>query len=348
MILNLAAGALRMMAAASSGTTTATGTSAMKMQLESSGAGIIRGLTRPSTSRPSSSARSRRRIAEAKVRTFTQARQAVKAKSLSRGFYPFSPHLKGKKCKGKGSNKGKSKGKGFGAPLRPQTPVLYNAETAYAVGPADPGFTGCFVCGRKDHSFRQYPTRIPKGKGKGKSSALYSGTAFMVESEEIPESSDPLSGQDAVLLQTSQDREDAGFGIIDCGATETVGSLPALESLMLARFRLCGQSEEVEVSAAPAKRFKFGNGTHSMSASCILVPRVGDMQLKLQLYTLDCEGVPILIGMRTLRRLKAVVDFSKSLAIFVAVNPNLAIPLRRGKTGHLLIDLRCDWLQHGF
>ena len=32
----------------------------------------------------------------------------------------------------------------------------------------------------------------------------------------------------------------------------------------------------------------------------------------------------------------------------MAVNPNLAIPLHRSKTGHLLVDLRGDWLQQGF
>ena len=171
----------------------------------------------------------------------------------------------------------------------------------------------------------------------------------MIESENAPAPLNVESDRAAVLLQTSSDPENAGFGIIDCGATETVGSLPALESLMQARFQLNGRTEEVEVSAAPPKRFKFGNGTFSMSSSCVLVPQsVGELQLRLQLYTLDCEGVPILIGMRTLRRLKAVVDFSKCLAIFVAVNPNLAIPLRRSKTGHLLIDLRGDWMQQGF
>ena len=166
----------------------------------------------------------------------------------------------------------------------------------------------------------------------------------MIESENSHE-----PDRDAVLLQTSPDPENAGFGIIDCGATETVGSLPALESLMQARLQLSGVTEEVGVSAAPPKGFKFGNGTFSMSSSCVLVPQsIGDLQLRLQLYTLDCEGVPILIGMRTLRRLKAVVDFSKCLAIFVAVNPNLAAPLRRSKTGHLLTDLRGDWMQQGF
>ena len=48
--------------------------------------------------------------AEQKMRSFVQARQAVKARNLSRGFYPFSPHSKGGSFKGKkGKGKGKSK-----------------------------------------------------------------------------------------------------------------------------------------------------------------------------------------------------------------------------------------------
>ena len=79
--------------------------------------------------------------AEAKVRSFTQARQAVEAKSLSRGFYPFAPHLKGKKGKGKrfGKSKGNSKSKMTSMSSRPSPPVLDSAE-AFAVG--------CFTEGR--------------------------------------------------------------------------------------------------------------------------------------------------------------------------------------------------------
>ena len=73
---------------------------------------------------------------EAKVRSFTQARQAVEAKSLSRGFYPFAPHLKGKKGKGKrfGKSKRNSKSKMTSMSSRPSPPVLDSAE-AFAVGP---------------------------------------------------------------------------------------------------------------------------------------------------------------------------------------------------------------------
>ena len=79
--------------------------------------------------------------AEAKVGSFTQARQAVKAKSLSRGFFRFNPHMKGRKGKGKGFGKPKGKGKGSAFGPRPAPPVLYQGE-AFAVGPGDPGFTG--------------------------------------------------------------------------------------------------------------------------------------------------------------------------------------------------------------
>ena len=40
--------------------------------------------------------------------------------------------------------------------------------------------------------------------------------------------------------------------------------------------------------------------------------------------------------------------FGNGTFIFVAVNPNLAILLRGGKTGHLSIDFRGDWMQQGF
>ncbi|CAE7345527.1 GIP [Symbiodinium sp. KB8] len=145
--------------------------------------------------------------AEAKVRSFTQARQAVKAKSLSRGFYPFNPSMKGRKGKGKGFGKSKGKGKGSSFVPRPPPPVLYHQGEAFAVGPGDPGFTGCFIC-----------------------NVLYHGTAFMIESENAPAPLNVESDRAAVLLQTSSDPENAGFGIIDCGATETAGAPKASAS----------------------------------------------------------------------------------------------------------------------
>ena len=52
------------------------------------------------------------RLQKPKARTFTQARQAVRAMNLSRGFYLISPGLRGK-SEGRGKSKGKGKGKSF-------------------------------------------------------------------------------------------------------------------------------------------------------------------------------------------------------------------------------------------
>ena len=133
---------------------------------------------------------------------------------------------------------------------------------------------------------------------------------------------------------------------MDSGATETVAS--ALESLMNLRAKARGYVESVVVTDAPAKRFKFGNGEYAYSSPYILLPQtVGDHEVQLGVFTMDVVGVPLLLGIKTLHRLKAVLDFDKCLAVFTAVDSGLAIELRRSRSGHLLIDLKGDWLAEG-
>ena len=121
-----------------------------------------------------------------KSRLFVQARQAVKARNLSRGFYPFNPSIKGKpRFKGKGKGKGKGKSKGSSAPRPPVTPVLAATGDVFAQ-PGDPSFTGCFVCGSKEHGWTSCPKRASggKGSGKGKSGRSYlAESIFMIQSE---------------------------------------------------------------------------------------------------------------------------------------------------------------------
>ena len=109
-----------------------------------------------------------------KARTFVEARQAVKARNLSRGFYPFAPSTKGGAFKGKkGKGKGKRKGKGYGSSASSSSPPVLAASGSpsltedgsgflgAAVG--DPAYTGCFICGSKAHDFRHCPKRQNKG-----------------------------------------------------------------------------------------------------------------------------------------------------------------------------------------
>ena len=62
---------------------------------------------------------------------------------------------------------------------------------------------------------------------------------------------------------------------------------------------------------------------------------------------MDVTGVPVLLGIKSLRRLKAVLDFDRCVAVFAAVDAGLAIHLKRSRSGHMLIDLKGDWLAEG-
>ena len=107
---------------------------------------------------------------EAKRRSFHESRQVVKNKLLGRGFFP--PKGKGKKPKG-------SKGKGSGQ--------IYGFAGSSGKGkgkqlPGNPNFTGCFICGSKDHDYRNCPKRTSGSASKalGKGSANFLEGAYFV------------------------------------------------------------------------------------------------------------------------------------------------------------------------
>ena len=313
-------------------------------------------------------------VADNKLRSFVDARKAVKARHLSRGFYPFAPNSKGFR-KGKGKGKGKngfSKGKlGKGssssssAATSLSMPILMNESSAYAIAPGQPGYSGCFICGERGHQFRDCPKRSSKGNPKGSRPAMFVGAAdlFMVQDvhhyENVGTSSSSVTPlqegflpklEEMVLAQDAVDDLSLdGFAVLDSGATETVGSLPALESLMCARFAVSGRSEKVIVTDTPPKRFKFGNGEHNFSSSHILLPlTLGEYEIPMGVFTLDVQGVPLLIGIKTLRRLQAVLDCHHDVLVLGAVDPSRGVKLRRSPSGHLLLDLRQDLLIQSF
>ncbi|CAE7373259.1 RE1 [Symbiodinium necroappetens] len=307
-------------------------------------------------------------LLDQKARNFVEARQAVKARNLSRGFYPYAPSTKGGSFKGKkGKGKGKPKGKGYGGQASSSaTPPVMAASSlggqtddgsgflGAAVG--DAGYTGCFICGNKNHDFRHCPKRQGKGSAKGAVHfASEVGTIYQVT--EAPTSSATSATAFAIEEQCQDDEifsseaEDlSGYAVLDSGATETVASLPALEALMGVR-RSMGTSlsaSSFQVLDHPPKRFKFGNGEFAASASFVLLPQqIGDHHVDLGVYTLDVVGVPVLIGIKTMMRLHAIVDFAHCRAVFAAVDAGLVVPLKRSRSGHLLVSLKDNWLQQG-
>ena len=350
-------------------------------------------------------------VQDPKSRTFVQARQAVKARNLSRGFYPFNPGIKGKpRFKGKGKGKGRGKSP---FPRPATTPVLAATGDVFAQ-PGDASFTGCFVCGAKDHSWRSCPKRNSSGKGPSKGKP---GRSFMIDgvymiqaadeespayaSASIPQNDEYTSAassdyriasrdsggaqqrpdrtefssvldfrfgesdsqdaparivNEALVVSTSDafvsgtpEAHPRGHAVVDSGATETVGSLPAIEDLMQFRFELHGRPDVFKISDVPPRRFRFGNGALGFSLSHMLIPQeLGDVQVDLGIYSLDVQNVPILLGIRTLRSLKTVIDFQKDVAVFAALNPYVGIPLRRSASGHILVNLSSNWMQDSF
>ena len=143
---------------------------------------------------------------ENKVRTFQQSRQLQRAKGASRGFYPI-PMLKGKKGKGKGKGK---KGKGFHH--QASSPSTTSAKPLFSPPGMDRSSTtsgtGCFICGRAR-------ARLPRLSSPGTTSSWW---WKRIQEGHV------LGGQ--TITNTD------GFGALDLGATETVGRLEALETLM--------------------------------------------------------------------------------------------------------------------
>ena len=215
-----------------------------------------------------------------------------------------------------------------------------------AVG--DPSYTGCFICGDKGHDFRSCPKRASgKGAKSKKGGHINFVDAVVYTVEEIPEEGQCFQNLGDTELPVP-DEELSGYAVIDSGATETVCSLPALEALVKLKEARDGKPVGLEVTQEPVKRFKFGNGEHAYASSYVLLDQMlGERKIQLGMFTLDVEGVPVLLGMKTLRRLKAIIDFDRCLVVFAAVNPCLAIGLRRSRTGHLLLSLTQDWLSQG-
>ena len=131
---------------------------------------------------------------DAKVRTFREARDAMYQKGKNRGFF----NNKGV-GKGKGSKKGKVGGSKPVFALQSSSPAKGKGNLT---NPASrPGFSGCFICGAKDHSFRDCPKRSATG-GSGTSSSTRAAAHLIAMVEDAAEPTSPkcLQPQDIQRL----------------------------------------------------------------------------------------------------------------------------------------------------
>ena len=282
-----------------------------------------------------------------RLRTFRESRTLNTAKQLSRGYYPMQM-FKGKgKGKGKGKQKGSSKSSSKSSSNQAVLANFSKGGSQQKSGqkPGSATYTGCFICGAKDHDFRACPKRDSKPTSSSTPSTrtnfFVGRSVLMVSSVDDDASDDDGEPEPGAVLATLA-IEHPGYAVIDTGATETIASLEALEAIMSLRQAKYGP-EHVTVHQKHRK-FRFGNGQEQRAASYVELPQLlAGCDVKLGVHALDTPGVPLLLSVKTLNSLKAIIDVNEGMICFTAVKEDHWLPLKRGPNGHLLLDLTTDW-----
>ena len=99
------------------------------------------------------------------------------------------------------------------------------------------------------------------------------------------------------------------MGIIDSGATASLGSIDAMEALALQNIEQDGDSK-IQLNLHKRPTFKFGNG---MSKECVSTAQVqmqaGNKSGNVEIHIHDSPQQPVLVSRKALRSLRAVIDF---------------------------------------
>ncbi|CAK0831936.1 unnamed protein product, partial [Prorocentrum cordatum] len=136
---------------------------------------------------------------------------------------------------------------------------------------------------------------------------------------------------------------ESGHGIIDSGATNTIGGIEAIENLNEILAKRGHPPMEIDLNDRPV--FKFGNGeVKRVLCKVKFSLLVGGTKVSIMVHAVEAPGIPILVSIETLNNLGAVIDFEASVGIFKRIDSTEMISFPRSRTGHLLIDLTCDLL----
>ena len=135
-----------------------------------------------------------------------------------------------------------------------------------------------------------------------------------------------------------------GMAVIVGGATSTLGSVKALEQVMMLNQDAKGKHgvESVDLSDQPV--FGFGNSSHDKCLSTANLTVVADgREGQLRVHALDRGEGPVLFSIKSLRALGAIVDYEHDLICFRRLNDQKIIPLEQSSAGHQLLPLTQDW-----
>ena len=143
--------------------------------------------------------------------------------------------------------------------------------------------------------------------------------------------------------KTTEEAISEGMAIIDGGATKTLGSIAAVESLMAKNREHRGHDGVKGIDPDNRPVFSFGNSSRNRCASTVqMLLEAAGKPGQLQIHTLEEGQGPILLSVDTLRTLKAVIDFEHDVLVFRALDDKKLIPVERSATGHQLLPLSTD------
>lgn len=131
-----------------------------------------------------------------------------------------------------------------------------------------------------------------------------------------------------------------GHAVLDTGASESVGTPQAVQSLIDAIASnsptgKCNYTTDPTVSSTVAFRLADGSVRRPYSLVTIDTPRFG----KLGVYVLEGMSAPILLSVREMRRRGMVIDFSSSRALITSGDELVELDVQTNSRGHLLINL---------
>ena len=136
-----------------------------------------------------------------------------------------------------------------------------------------------------------------------------------------------------------------GYSVLDGGATRTMGSMVALEQAREASFEHQSQDNVAEVNLEDRPTFGFADSESATCQSTVLLQLpIADRNLKLRVHALDKGSVPVLLSIDTLKRLQAIVDYSRDEVIFGAIDPCKRVKLQTTVTGHQVLPLAQDFM----
>ena len=196
----------------------------------------------------------------------------------------------------------------------------------------------CLKCGGP-HSTANCPVKGQRAQVSEEAEIVFGAT-------EEPSFPTALTNEDVLAFNTGElpDRILAGKGVIDCGATSTLGSVTALESIMANNLEVKG-SDRVEVDPSVRPTFRFGNnGTKACLSTVNLGVDLGDKTGKLKIHVHDMPDQPVLISVKALKHLGAIVDFDRNEVIYRKVCDRSVVPLEAASNGHLLMPLNGNLL----